>query len=131
MSSAGRLLFIDDNPMVLDIARMVLEPEGFEVLTSPSALCSGLILEKKPDVVFLDIKLMGVQGDTAGKAMMSVPEISNGRCLVVFHSNMPIEVLKKKAADSGVAGYMHKQDDPGAFLREVRRWVALARSKPR
>lgn len=131
MSSAGRLLFIDDNPMVLDIARMVLEPEGFEVLTSHSALCSGLILEKKPDVVFLDIKLMGVQGDTAGKALMSVPEITAGRCLVVFHSNMPLDVLREKAADAGVAGFMHKQDDPTTFLREVRKWVFLARSKAR
>jgi len=54
----ARILLIDDDPLVHDAVRMILEPEGYRVdgcLTGPSGLAA--MRARRPDVLLLDIML--------------------------------------------------------------------------
>jgi two-component system nitrogen regulation response regulator NtrX len=58
-----RILVIDDEPAIRDTMRMTLEYEGHECLTAGSGQ-EGLTLAERenPDLVFLDIKMPGLDG---------------------------------------------------------------------
>ena len=59
----ARVLVIDDEPAIRDTMRMILEYEGHEVLAAGSGP-EGLTLAERdaPDIVFLDIKMAGMDG---------------------------------------------------------------------
>jgi len=58
-----RILVIDDEQGIRDSLRMILEYEGYEVLQSASAPEGmTLIAREHPDLVFLDIKMPGMDG---------------------------------------------------------------------
>jgi two-component system nitrogen regulation response regulator NtrX len=58
-----RVLVIDDDAAIRETMRMTLEYEGFECLTAASG-ADGLAMadRESPDVVFLDIKMPGMDG---------------------------------------------------------------------
>ena len=60
----ARVLVVEDEPDLRDIARIVLEEEGFEVATESDGK-SGLekMLSWKPDVVLLDMGLPVMTGE--------------------------------------------------------------------
>lgn len=65
---SARIIVINDEESILDLFRMLLEGEGYEVLTSVETMENIKDIERlKPDLVILDLK-MGVQ--QAGWTMM-------------------------------------------------------------
>jgi two-component system nitrogen regulation response regulator NtrX len=59
----GRILVVDDEPAIRDTMRMILEYDGYECLVAgsgPEGLSS--VERDKPDLVFLDIKMPGIDG---------------------------------------------------------------------
>ena len=60
---ASRILVIDDEPAIRETMRMILEYEGYECLTAGSGAEGLTAVEKDaPDLVFLDIKMPGMDG---------------------------------------------------------------------
>ena len=59
----GRILVIDDEAAIRDTMRMILEYEGYECMTAGSG-AEGLTAAEReaPDLVFLDIKMPGMDG---------------------------------------------------------------------
>jgi two-component system nitrogen regulation response regulator NtrX len=59
----GRILVVDDEPAIRDTMRMILEYDGYECLVAGSGP-EGLstVEREKPDLVFLDIKMPGIDG---------------------------------------------------------------------
>ncbi len=62
MASKGKILVIDDEPQVGMIFSKVLEAAGYEVVASASGEDGVKRLDSHPDVVFLDLKLPGIDG---------------------------------------------------------------------
>jgi two-component system nitrogen regulation response regulator NtrX len=59
----GRVLVVDDEPAIRDTMRMILEYEGYECLVAGSGPEGLATVEReKPDLVFLDIKMPGIDG---------------------------------------------------------------------
>ncbi len=59
----ARLLVIDDDSAIRDMMRMILEYEGYEVLTAGSGQEGLTTVEREhPDLVFLDVKMPGMDG---------------------------------------------------------------------
>jgi two-component system nitrogen regulation response regulator NtrX len=58
-----RILVVDDEPAIRDTMRMILEYEGYEVILAGSGP-EGLTMAERdsPDLVFLDIKMPGLDG---------------------------------------------------------------------
>ena len=59
----ARILVIDDEPAIRDALRMILEYAGHEMIGAGSGQ-EGLALAEResPDLVFLDIKMPGMDG---------------------------------------------------------------------
>jgi two-component system nitrogen regulation response regulator NtrX len=60
---ARRILVVDDDPGIRDALRMILEYEGYEVLTAPDGKTALSDIESNPpEAVLLDIKMPGMDG---------------------------------------------------------------------
>ena len=60
---AQKILVVDDDPGIRDALRMILEYEGFQVLTSPDGKTALTDLDStRVDAVLLDIKMPGMDG---------------------------------------------------------------------
>lgn len=59
----GKILIVDDEPDLLDLAKITLLAGGYEVLTAASGeQALNLIKGNKPDLILLDVVLPGVSG---------------------------------------------------------------------
>jgi two-component system nitrogen regulation response regulator NtrX len=59
----ARILVVDDEPAIRDTMRMILEYDGYECLVAGSGPEGLSTVERdKPDLVFLDIKMPGIDG---------------------------------------------------------------------
>jgi two-component system nitrogen regulation response regulator NtrX len=59
----SRVLVVDDEPAIRDTMRMILEYEGYDVLLAGSGREALTFAEREsPDLVFLDIKMPGLDG---------------------------------------------------------------------
>jgi two-component system nitrogen regulation response regulator NtrX len=59
----SRILVIDDEAAIRDSMRMILEYDGYEVITAATGEEGVAVIEREaPDLVFLDIKMPGMDG---------------------------------------------------------------------
>jgi len=58
-----KILIIDDEEVVLDSCKVVLEPAGFKIATASNGVAGlGMVREFDPDLIFVDLKMPGISG---------------------------------------------------------------------
>lgn len=99
------VLIIDDEPGILDTVSGVLSDEGYEVLTTKSAL-EGLKLykEERPDVVFLDIWLPDRDGL---EVLQELRELDPQAAVIMFSGHGTVSTAVK-AIRMGAHDYLEK-----------------------
>lgn len=120
-----KILVVDDSEVVLGVTKAILEDAGYEVLTNRRATGSvALILQTKPDLVLLDVNMPSLRGDMI--ARMSVATNNSIGTIVVLHSSLPEDELKRLAQESNAHGYIKKTENVHMFIRRVRHFLDQA-----
>jgi two-component system nitrogen regulation response regulator NtrX len=96
-----RILVIDDDAAIRDSIRMILEYEGYDCLLSPTAQEGLAAIEKQtPDIVFLDIKMPGMDGL---EALAKIKQIDGALPVVMISghgtTSTVVEAMKAGAVD--------------------------------
>ena len=69
------VLIVDDEPMTLNLLRMMLEPVGFSVTGVECGVeALARVNEHRPDVMILDVMMPDMDGITVCKTLRSLPE---------------------------------------------------------
>lgn len=121
-NSARTILVIDDNAVVLEVTRSMLEQAGFRVVTLDRA--SGAIvavLHERPDLVLLDVNMPNMTGDSLADALGRT-RATRGT-LVVLYSSLPANALRMKALASGAHGFIQKTGAQAELVRQVRAFL--------
>ncbi|KAA0010531.1 hypothetical protein B6U81_01640 [Thermoplasmatales archaeon ex4484_30] len=95
----NRILFVDDDESILDAAKTALEVYGYEVITALSGEeCLDKI--KNADIVFLDIKMPGMDGiETLKKIKEIKPSLPVIMITAYATVDTAIEAMKEGASD--------------------------------
>jgi two-component system, LytTR family, response regulator len=115
-STPWTIVAIDDEPPALKaIARLIDRTTDFQLLASTSdpMLAEGLIREREPDIVFLDVRMPGRSGFDIARALG--PDAP----LIVFitaHDQFAVDAFEAQALD-----YLLKPVDPMRFERTLER----------
>ncbi len=113
------ILCIDDEPIVLELQKEVLETNGYTVLSAPDGPTAITLASKHPlDLVVLDFKMPGMDGGHVAEVLLKQqPDLPILLC-TGFLDAVP-EWLKWFAA-----GCFHKGDGPKAFLSAIHEVIA-------
>lgn len=127
-SSARRILVVDDNRDAADSLAMLLEGYGHEVRTSYDGQ-EGVRAARtfRPDLVFMDIGLPGLNGYDAARAIRSEPW--SDRVTLVALTGWGQDEDRRKSRDAGFDHHLVKPIDLGD-VQQVLTGVEPARAAP-
>jgi two-component system nitrogen regulation response regulator NtrX len=98
---ARRILVVDDDAGIRDALRMILEYEGYEVLTAPDARTALADIDANPpDAILMDIKMPGMDGFEALDRIVA-RETSPPVLMISGHGDIAtaIEATRRGAVD--------------------------------
>jgi DNA-binding NarL/FixJ family response regulator len=117
--SAIRVLLVDDEELVRFGLRTVLESSGgFEVVGEAADGAAGVraARELHPDVVLIDIRMPVMDGLTATREILALPEPPQVAVLTTFH----VDEYVYAALAAGAAGFLLKDTPPRQIAAAVR-----------
>src|SRR5687767_11870974 len=115
------VLVVDDDPIVLEVAKERLERCGLRVATRTESLgTSRWIMENHPDFVLLDLMMPALTGSELARVLKR----RQVKAAIIVHSSLPQAHLDKIADEVGAIGALSKTLDDLDFERHIRRLVA-------
>ena len=119
----ARILVVDDEPAIRDAMRMILEYDGHEVLLAGSGQEALTLAEREaPDLVFLDIKMPGLDG----LETLSRLKAQNDALPVVMISAHGTTTTALEAGRLGALRFIEKPLSKDYVVDAVREGIELA-----
>jgi DNA-binding response OmpR family regulator len=118
MEERKKILYVDDDERTLNVVGKFLISKGYEVFTSTSPFVGPLLLEKKPNLVILDIVMPLLTGDKIADIL-----VNQGYAVdtpILFFSGESPEKAERMASRIPNATFLAKQSGLDSLLREVR-----------
>jgi DNA-binding response OmpR family regulator len=113
-----KILIVDDEPHMCEAVKLLLESEGFEVVTAHNVQeCMERIRKGTPDLILLDILLPGVSGTSAIRSLM---DSLSGTKIIMF-SVISTDYFKKLCRELGAVDYITKPFDNEDLVRRVKK----------
>ena len=126
MSSAGRVLIVDDYEANLSALRQLLESQGYDVLTASNGRDAlKLVNLEHPDLVLLDVMMPEVSGLDVCASLKRVAE--TWLTPVVLVSAVQQRTLRLDGLEAGADDFLSKPIDPQELYARVRSLVRLKR----
>lgn len=122
-----KVLIIDDSPLVLAMAKDMLQEAGFDVHTATNGIEANQHIfspDGKPDLIIIDIMMPMLAGNK--KAVMLKHAEHSKDIPILFISSKPEEELKKLVIEADVEGYIHKPFSKYDLLSVVRKNIQAA-----
>ena len=119
MSEAFRVFVVDDDPFVLDIIRVILEPEAdcvVETFGSAEA-CLMRLAAQKPDMFLLDVRMPGMEGYAFCRQIKDDGRLR--QIPVTFVSSQDTIEARLKGYDAGGEDFIVKPFEAEEVLRKV------------
>ena len=113
-----KIITIDDDPIVRTLIKKTFNSLGFEVITAADGF-EGLqaVIDNHPDVIFLDIMMLIIDGIEVLKRIKATPEIANIP-VIMFTAVSEGEMVADKTK-IGAEEYIIKQFQSSVLIQKV------------
>ncbi|MCX5778634.1 MAG: response regulator [Elusimicrobia bacterium] len=111
------ILMIDDEMYARDYLAKLLENQGYRVFTAGNGEDGiGLFAQHRPDYVFLDVLLPGIDGEEVFRQIKNIdPE-----AYIIFMTGTELIFSHQDAVAMGARGYLPKPILPNQILAAIR-----------
>ena len=114
--SGGKILVVDDDPNVVELVRLYLERDGYEVLTAnDGATGLEMAIEEQPSLIVLDLMLPRMDGMEVCRALREESSVP-----VIMLTAMVEEDDRLAGLDLGADDYVTKPFSPRELAARVR-----------
>jgi CheY-like chemotaxis protein len=121
--SGERVLVIDDNAVNRRLVQVLLLSRGYDVCEAASATDAfAMLKEKPPQVILMDLRLPGMDGLTATRALKADPATRD--IPIVAVTSYAMKGDEEKARKAGCCAYVTKPLDKAFFLDTVAKVLA-------
>jgi DNA-binding NtrC family response regulator len=121
--TAGSILLVDDEPLLLRMMSVYLARLGYAVITSGSTDEAWAQVKAAPSefaVVILDATMPGMSMEALALKMLQASPLLR----VIVASGYPMEMTAVQAAGPGRVIFLHKPFSPEMLAQAVRRFFA-------
>ena len=116
------IFIVDDHPVNLELVKVVLTLEGYEVHTATDAESAlSALSELTPDLILMDVQLPGMDGLELARRLKSDPHLRNSRIVALTAYAMKGD--QEKALAAGCQGYLSKPIDTRTFPKVVAHYL--------
>ena len=113
-----RVLIVDDDSLILEVLRAILDLEEFDVLTAPDGETAlRLVNEGAPDVVVCDVMMPGMDGYEVCRTLKNDPLTAS--IPVVLLTARDLEDDHLRGLDAGCDAYLTKPFSPLELIEEL------------
>jgi DNA-binding response OmpR family regulator len=117
-----KVLIIEDEQDIIDIATMILEDEGYEVSSfSDFVGYESKVNDCRADLVLLDLNLQGYNGKDICKYIKSQDHLKQ-TSVVLMSANKDIKLVKEEA---GADAFICKPFDLTDFIQTVKTYINI------
>lgn len=118
----ARLLVAEDNIINQQVARVVLERAGFEVVTvADGALAVKQVSAESFDAILMDVEMPGMNGLDATRAIRS--DVGNETLPIIAMTANNGDESRFSCLDAGMNDHVAKPIDADALVATLARWV--------
>lgn len=116
--SAGSILLVEDDPLLRQAFRLLLEDAGYEVREAGTAQQAMTAVEDRaPQLVLLDLGLPDRPGLEVARELMGRPETRHIKVVALTGHVGPRE--RQECLDAGCSHYFSKPIEPRELLRQL------------
>ncbi len=119
--TARKILLVDDSEIARDVAKFVLQQEGYDVVALDTQFgFSQALNRERPDLVLIDVEMPALRGDQVVEVVL---QHKLHRCPIVFHSDRPEAELRELVARTGASGFIRKSPNGDLLVEAVKRFL--------
>ena len=124
-----RILVVEDNDLNREIAKDLLEDDGFIVETAPDGETAILMIARSDrdyyDAVLMDVQMPGIDGYEATRNIRGMSDIEHAELPVIAMTANAYDDDMERAKGCGMNAYIAKPVEEGALIRVLRRVLPL------
>jgi DNA-binding NarL/FixJ family response regulator len=115
-----RVVIADDQALVRSGFRMILGAAGIPVVgeASDGQQALAAVLEQRPDVALMDIRMPGMDGLEATRRILAAP--SGAGCRIIILTTFDLDQYVYAALTAGASGFLLKDVSPEQLVDAVR-----------
>ena len=115
-SMKDSILVVDDEKRIIDLARMYLEQDGFQVTSATDGnVAKHMILNEKPNLVVLDLMLPGMDGLEVCRRVREVSDVP-----IIMLTARDDDIDKIVGLELGADDYLTKPFNPRELVARIR-----------
>ena len=118
--SAKTILYVEDNAMNRQIVRDLLKRTSYQLIEAHDGEAGiALALEKRPDLILMDIQLPKISGLEATRRLRA--EAATAKTPIIAITSFALSGDEQKATEAGATAYLAKPYSPRDLLGLIRR----------
>ena len=122
MDKVKKVLVADDDPAILDVMRMMLEFEGYEVATTPNGATILQMDSGLPDLLLLDIWMSGTDGRELCRRLKLNEKTKNIPIVLVSAS----KDVEHSAREAGADDFIAKPFEMNELLQKIEKNINMS-----
>jgi len=122
MDKVKKVLVADDDPAILDVMRMMLEFEGYEVTTTPNGATILQMDSGLPDLLLLDIWMSGTDGRELCRRLKLNEKTKNIPIVLVSAS----KDVEHSAREAGADDFIAKPFEMNELLQKIEKNINMS-----
>ena len=112
-----KILFVEDDPIIIQVYRGPLKNAGYEVEVAEDGLKAlKILLDLRPDLVLLDVMMPKVDGTYVLKFIHSRTELKNTKVIVLSNASLA-DIGKETLAQHPDRVFLKSQTTPKELLK--------------
>ena len=116
------ILVVDDNPLNLKLARLLLDTENYDVRTAEHAPAALAVLKTfHPRLILMDVQLPGMDGLELTRRLRADPSLDD--VIILALTAYAMKADEQEALDAGCNGYIAKPLDTRSLPDVVRAYL--------
>lgn len=119
-STKPTILVIEDEPVLLALARLVLENSGYHVLEAASGDEALTLWQEKKDTVDLVLTDMIMPGSLSGPQVAQMMKADNPSLQVIYSSGYNMDTMVDSTGETDPRSFLPKPYVPSTLVKAVR-----------